>query len=164
MKWDDYRGVINVNTQQGIVYENDVTVVGSAQDSLLQKAWSIFINDAFWLNAPAKLFDEGTQRSIVDREGKTCLKVEYTSGGVTPGDYYVWHYDESYLPTAYEMYVSVIPTPGVLSSWENWITLDSGARIAIHHRRGDNLLEMKEVKSGNSYRDFGRSEDPFAGL
>lgn len=164
VKWDNYRAVINVSTQTGKVFKDNQLMEGPLKDSLMQKAWSAFINDAFWLNAPAKLFDDGTKRSLVEREGKTYLKVEYPTGGVTPGDYYIWHYDENYLPTAWEMYVSVISTPGVLSTWENWITLESGALIAINHLRGDRMMEITEVESGNSYKDFGREEDPFGNL
>lgn len=164
VKWGDYRAVINVNTQDGRIYQNDQQIDGPERDSLMQKAWSAHINDAFWLNGPANLFDDGTERSLVERDGKTCLKVEYTTGGVTPGDHYIWHYDENYLPTEWEMYVSVIPTPGVVSTWEKWITLGSGAKIATIHRTGDRVMEMKELKSGDSYQDFGRKEDPFGGL
>jgi hypothetical protein len=164
IKWNDYKAVVDLNTREGKVYRNNNLVEDSVQDSLLQKAWGAHINDAFWLNAPAHLFDDGTERSLVDRDGKTCLKVEYTTGGVTPGDHYIWHYDDNYLPTAWEMYVSVISTPGAKATWENWITLESGAMIAVSHDRGERMMEMKEVKSGNSFKDFGRSEDPFGGL
>lgn len=164
VKWGDYRAVINVNTKDGRIYRNDQPVAGPEKDSLLQKAWSAHINDAFWLNAPANLFDDGTQRSLVDKDGKTGLKVEYTTGGVTPGDHYIWYYDDDYLPTKWEMYVSVIAEPGVESTWEKWITLESGAKIATIHQTGDRVMEMKAVKSGNSYQDFGREEDPFEGL
>lgn len=85
IKWNDYRAVVDLNTRKGKVYQNNNLVESSVQDSLLQKAWGAHINDAFWLNAPAHLFDDGTRRSLVERDGKTCLKVEYTSGGVTPG-------------------------------------------------------------------------------
>ena len=165
VKWGDYKALIDVNTQKGIVYHNDGIVEGKLGDSLIQRAWGTHINDAFWLNAPAKLYDEGTQRSLVQRDGDTLLKVEYTTGGVTPGDSYIWHFDENFQPTAWEMYVSVIPTPGAKSTWENWVTLESGARIATHHyNEVGRLTEIKGVKSGNSYKDFGREEDPFSKL
>lgn len=161
VRWGDFRTLIDVDTQDGVVYKNGKAVMGQERDSLLNKAWSAFINDLFWLNAPAKLFDDGTKRTLVECGDKTCLKVEYTSGGVTPGDHYIWHYNDEYLPTAYEMYVSVISTPGVKSTWEGWITLASGARISTIHQTGKRTMEMKDVKSGTSYQDFGRAEDPF---
>lgn len=165
VKWGDYEVVINLNSKEGIVYQNNEVVEGEMKDSLIQRAWGAHINDAFWLNAPAKLYDNGTLRSLVERDGSTFLKVEYTTGGMTPGDSYIWHYDENFLPTAWEMYVSVIPTPGVRSTWENWITLKSGARIATHHYNdAGRLTEIKDVKSGDSYRDFGREKDPFIQL
>lgn len=162
VQWGDYTAVLDIESQNGEVFLRDEHLEpGAEKDSLIQRAWAAHINDAFWLNAPAKLHDDGTKRSLVERDSATLLKVEYTTGGVTPGDSYIWHFDENYLPTAWEMYVSVIPEQGVMSTWENWITLESGAKIATHHYRGERLTELKEVRSGNSYRDFGREEDPF---
>lgn len=165
VRWDDYRALLDLDTQSGEIFQGGNQIPsGPVKDSLIQRAWAAHINDAFWLNAPSKLYDDGTVRSLVERDSQTLLKVEYTTGGVTPGDYYIWHFDENYLPTAWEMYVSVIPEKGVLSTWENWITLESGAKIATHHYQGDRLTEIREVKSGNSFRDFGRDEDPFKTL
>jgi hypothetical protein len=47
-------------------------------------AWTQFINDSFWLLAPAKLSQPGALREL---DGDV-LVVRYESGGVTPGDLY----------------------------------------------------------------------------
>ena len=58
------------------------------------KAYQFFINDTFWLIAPFKVRDEGVIRSTVDTNMGRGLMVTYTSGGITPGDSYLWIVDE----------------------------------------------------------------------
>jgi hypothetical protein len=49
--------------------------------------------------------DEGTTRSLVKNEDKTNgLLVSYASGGVTPGDAYLWKLDANGLPQSYKMW------------------------------------------------------------
>lgn len=162
--WDHYRVVMDLNTKKGLAYSNDTLLFEGDLRSILDKAWSNFCNDAFWLNAPAKLFDPGTKRSLVTREDTLRLKVEYTSGGVTPGDYYLWNFDQNYLPTSFEMYVSVISEPGVLATWERWKKLESGAMIAPKHTIGSKDLTLSNIKSGDDFTDFQKTEDPFLEL
>ena len=64
-------------------------------DVLRGKAYSFFCNDSFWMIAPFKAFDEGVTRTIVmSKEGNQNLLVSYASGGVTPGDSYLWILDK----------------------------------------------------------------------
>ncbi|MCA9563064.1 MAG: hypothetical protein KC561_06225 [Myxococcales bacterium] len=48
------------------------------------QAWTGFINDSFWLFAPAKLAGSGAEVAV---NGQT-ISVTFPSGGVTPGDSY----------------------------------------------------------------------------
>ena len=107
--------------------------MGDAAKQKLDKAFSAYINDAFWLNPMSKLFEPGTTRELVDVDGKKALKVSYGSGGVTPGDSYVWMVEPDGKPTAVKMWVSVIPVKGITFAWDGWMTLKSGARVAIDH-------------------------------
>ena len=126
---------MNVYKQSGKVYEELVEVKdeGKVQKSV-QKAYKAFINDAFWLNPVVKIFDEGTARSIVTlADGREGLLVSYTSGGVTPGDSYLWFVDANGLPTAWKLWVGILPLGGLEISWDNWIALPTGAKIATGH-------------------------------
>lgn len=49
------------------------------------EAWSWFVNDSYWLLAPAKLFDPGVQRSL-DDQGRLVLT--FGDVGLTPDDRY----------------------------------------------------------------------------
>src|SRR5680860_1123297 len=40
IKWNNYRAVINLNSKEGRVYENDQLIDGTKKDSLMQKNWS----------------------------------------------------------------------------------------------------------------------------
>ncbi|MEM1416317.1 MAG: hypothetical protein AAGH15_15520 [Myxococcota bacterium] len=53
-------------------------------------AWAAFINDAFWLYAPARMRAPGTSLSY--EEG--WLRVAYGDVGVTPGDRYDYRLDD----------------------------------------------------------------------
>lgn len=163
--WDNNTVLLNIANKDGKAMQDEVEVKeDSLKKSMLEQAWSFYCNDEFWLNAPAKLFADGTERSLVQDQDTTKLKVIYNTGGVTPGDIYVWSFDENYLPTAYEMTVSVIPQPGFRSSWEGWQTLASGAKISTEHQMGERILRISNVKSGDSYKDFNRSTDPFQAI
>lgn len=165
VKWENYRVLLNTKTQTGKAWENTTELVAEAKAEALQKAFALFCNDSFWLNAPAKAFDGGTTRSIVtDKEGKKALMVHYSSGGVTPGDAYLWYLDESGLPQSYKMWVSIIPVGGMQFSWEQWTTLETGARIATMHHHKYLDIPITDLKGTANLEDFGFSEDPFLAI
>lgn len=142
--WGRKSVILHTETITGQAFLDSDLVVGDEADEMVQKAWSHFCNDAFWVAAPFKIRDPGTERAIVTTEdGQEALLVTYTSGGVTPGDAYLWHLDESGLPTSYQMWVSIIPIGGVSASWEGWKTLSTGAKVATQHKIGPVMLEVK---------------------
>jgi len=112
---------------------NNVTVKWNEQEVFLDlnqnpegfnlleyKAYQYFINDTFWLVAPFKVKDKGGIRSTVDTDEGKGLLVTYTQGGVTPGDTYLWILDERGFPTAWKLWVDIVPVGGLEFSWENW--------------------------------------------
>lgn len=138
--WDEFRVVLSTADQSGSAFKNGVELHGEAAEETLQSAWSRFCNDSFWLNAPAKAFDAGTQRSLVPlKNGKMGLKIQYLEGGVTPGDSYLWELDDNGLPINYEMWVKILPLGGLSATWEDWVTLPTGAKIATLHQIGGSL-------------------------
>lgn len=142
--WDKMLGFVDVTMGDdhvlldlwdhgGYAQTKGVDKSGDDAKKLLDKAFAIYINDTFWLNPMTKLFDPGTTRELVTLDGKSALKVAYASGGVTPGDAYVWFVDDDGKPTSVKMWVSVIPVKGIEFKWDGWMTLKSGARIATEH-------------------------------
>lgn len=165
VSWDDTEVLLNTKQVTGKAYVNGSELDGEAADKRVQKAWEFFCNDSFWLNAPAKAFDPGTERSIVDLEdGKKGLMVSYTSGGVTPGDSYLWILDEQGLPQKWKMWVKIIPIGGMEFTWENWQRLSTGAQIAAYHQSAVLNLDISNLKATNDLAGMGLGSDPFAGL
>lgn len=161
VNWGDTKVIMNLDEYDGRVLVKGEELSGDKKRKAIDKAFAFFCNDSFWLNAPAKARDEGTSRSIVElKDGGKGLLVDYSQGGVTPGDSYLWILDENGLPTGYKMWVQIIPIKGVYASWENWISLDTGAKIATGHDMQIMKSEMKNVKGGQSYSAIG-IENPF---
>ena len=88
------------------------------KNELIQKAWALFANDSFWLVAPYKVREPGTSRAVVETDRGTGLLVTYSSGGVTPGDSYLWILDDIGKPVAWKMWVSILPVKGLTFTWE----------------------------------------------
>jgi len=159
--WDKEKHIIDISwdTLRVQLHPNDldkssVFYNGKRQqvsDSILvSKANAMFNNDSFWLVAPHKLFDSGTIRNIEKVEGKDALFIKYTTGGSTPGDSYLWILDSNYVPKSYKMFVPSMKMNGVSSTWQDWITTESGTLLPTNHSFGKNrILSMGEVKGYN---------------
>lgn len=86
----------NVQTREGKAYVNGELQQGESHDEWLQKAYSAWINDTYWLIMPYKLMDPGVRLQYEGEEtfdGKVYDKVLLTfdAVGLTPGDKY-WAY------------------------------------------------------------------------
>lgn len=133
VKWGENEVQLEPESISGIVMKAEAYSANEVQ-ALIKTAWDYFNNDSFWLCAPFKVFDPGTERSIVQlKDGSEGLLVTYTSGGTTPGDSYLWVLDENYRPKAVKMWVSILPIGGIEFTWENYLTLETGAMIAQDH-------------------------------
>ncbi len=172
--WDKERNLVKINFDgnevllntkkiAGKAYQNGSEVMGDDANQFIQKAWNSFCNDSYWLNPVVKAFDPGTERSIVQlKDGGEGLKVQYKTGGVTPGDSYVWILDESGQPTAWKMWVSILPLGGIENSWEGWETLSTGAKVSTTHTFfGKPRQVISDIKAGMDLSVFGLGEDPF---
>lgn len=134
VRWDEHAVILNPKDNSGVV-ENGQNYSSTEVQALIQAALDYFNNDSFWLYAPFKAFDPGTERSIVTlKDGQKGLKVTYTQGGTTPGDSYVWSLDENNRPTSVKMWVSILPIGGLTFSWENYVRIGEGALIAQDHK------------------------------
>lgn len=161
VKWKDNEVYIDINARSGVAFQAAERVEGKQADKLVDKAWKFWVNDAFWLNPVSKVFDDGTQRSLVTlKDGKEGLRVSYTSGGNTPGDTYVWILDENYLPVCWKMWVSIIPIGGIEVPWNGWVTTETGAKICTLHDAAIDL-ELKDVRTANHWSEWTGETDPF---
>lgn len=76
------------------------SIAPEADPERAAEAWSWFINDSYWLLAPAKLFDPGVDRRL-DEQGRLVLT--FGDVGLTPDDRYALTVDRE---------------RGVVTSWE----------------------------------------------
>lgn len=130
---------------------NDISKSKASSKELINKALKNFNNDSFWLVAPFKIFDKGTERRLVNYQDKDALLITYTSGGTTPGDSYLWILDENYYPTSYKMWTSIIPIGGVSATWSDWKKTEAGIKLPTKHTLSLFGMEipMGEVKAYN---------------
>ncbi|MEO1517763.1 MAG: hypothetical protein AAFV95_22260 [Bacteroidota bacterium] len=163
VEWGEHRAMFDINAIKGRAWKGGAELEGSAAEKIVRKAWEYWCNDSFWLNAPVKAFDPGTSRSIVNQEdGSQALMVSYGSGGVTPGDSYLWILDENGLPKAWKMWVKIIPFGGLEFSWENWKEVKGGARLAQLHNSSLFPLNITDIEAARDWQGMGMSADPFA--
>ncbi len=156
VKWRDVIVTMNLAAYDGKVTENGVVLENDEKRKKIDKAFAFFCNDSFWLNAPVKARDEGTTRSLVTLEdGEKALLVSYSSGGVTPGDSYLWILDKNGLPVSWKMWTKVLPIDGVQTTWDEYITLKTGAKLATKHGNKIYNMKLENINSGQSYEELG---------
>lgn len=135
--------------RRGVAFEDGEPLSGEALDLALERAWSAFCNDTFWLNPVVKLFDDGVRRSTVtlpaEDGGGVGLLVEYGSGGVTPGDAYLWLLGPDDRPVAWKMWVQILPIGGVRVGFSDYRALDTGAVVSTRHEGALFTLELTDV-------------------
>lgn len=165
VQWKTYEVLVDINKKTGIAFKNGARVAEKDNTTLVEKAWKFWVNDSFWLNAPAKIFDPGTSRSFVKMEdGSDALLVQYSSGGATPGDAYLWLLDKNGRPKAWRLWVKIVPLKGLEFSWENWLRVNEGASISRTHASKLFTLELKDIKTAPSAAALNGGSDPFAAL
>ncbi len=151
VRWNDYIVNLNLNdTSKSAVSEMNKQLSGKEASAIILTAWNYFNNDSFWLVAPFKVFDKGTNRSVVSlADGSDGLLVSYSKGGTTPGDSYLWQLDAKGFPESYQMWVKIIPIGGIASTWEGWQVMESGVFLPTAHKLGPITLSMGQVKAYN---------------
>jgi len=144
VSWDDYKVELLLSE-----IDNSIIVqsaIGADRFALIEKAKAYFYNDSYWLVAPFKFFDPGVERALVETEpGKQALLITHTSGGVTPGDSYLWHLDENRRPTHFDLWVSIIPIKGVSATWSNWET-KQGVSFSTFHKLGPLEITIADLE------------------
>jgi hypothetical protein len=148
--------------KKGKAFVNNKEIKDKNLDVLRGKAYAMFCNDSFWLIAPYKVFDEGVSRNIVKTEDqRDALLVTYSSGGVTPGDSYLWVLDENNVPLYFKMWVKIIPIGGIKGTWDNWSNTKTGAKIASSHKIGPINNAITDIKTGHELSDLNLQDTYF---
>lgn len=163
--WADVEATIDLDNPENAEIRREGQIVsGDDKAELHEEAHKAWINDSFWLNPLAKLFDEGVHRAVVELDGGgKGLLIGYESGGVTPGDKYLWLLGDDGLPTAWRMWVGIVPVGGLEVSWDRWEKLPGGALVSTLHE-GPLTLELTDIRAGAVVADVMKGEDPFAAL
>lgn len=146
--WKNYKVNLDLkDSSKSEAFQSDIKIEGEESKELIAKALSYFNNDTFWVVAPYKVFDEGTKRSVVTLENnEKALLVNYTSGGSTPGDSYLWHLDENGKPKSFKMWTSILPIDGLEATWSDWTTTETGAMLPTFHKLMVLGLEIDGIK------------------
>ena len=149
--WDDFTVILDFeNSSNSKVFVAKQKYNGIEKQDYIDKATNYFNNDSFWLVAPYKVFDAGVERRFVKTEtDKNALLVTFTSGGSTPGDSYLWHFDDTGKPMSYQMWTDLLPIDGIEATWKDWTTTESGAQLPTFHKLLFLGLEMGDVKGTN---------------
>jgi len=151
VEWENYRVLVNLNyPEKSSVFDNNSQVEGDVRIKVIENAVSMFNNDSFWLVAPFKVYDSGTERSLVTlKDGSDGLLITYTSGGTTPGDSYLWILDSKGFPKSFRMWVDIIPVGGLEATWADWQIMKSGVFLPTSHQLGPMDFKIENVKAYN---------------
>lgn len=127
--------------QHQVLKSND-----QSEEEIIESAIASFYNDSFWLVAPFKVFDKGVERKYVETEDGPGLLVTYTSGGVTPGDSYLWVLDENFRPKYWRIWTSSVRVKGMKFRWKNWKQYQ-GVWLATDHKAQIPInIKIKDLK------------------
>jgi hypothetical protein len=157
VSWDNYDVFLKLDSKKGVAFAKGRKVEREeVLNELLKTAYEFWANDSFWLNPITKIRDGGTERKYVPQNNDQLegLLVTYKSGGVTPGDSYLWTVDKSTgLPKYVKMWVQIIPLGGIKFTWEDWHTTPNGAKIATLH---ENLInsEISNIQSWTEISEY----------
>lgn len=143
--WDEY----SVNLDLNNTSTSEVLPSGLSDEiksKLITQAIAYFYNDSYWLVAPFKFFDPGVERRLVQLEdGSKALLITHTTGGVTPGDSYLWIIDQNGRPTSFKLWVSIIPIKGIRATWDQWGTV-SCVQFSTHHKLGPLSISIDNLR------------------
>jgi hypothetical protein len=160
-----WEALVDLNRVQGVASIDGVRLEGADRDEAVLAGFAAWANDSFWLQAMNKAFDGGTTRARVPQpDGRDALLVAYSSGGVTPGDAYLWHLDETGRPVSWQMWVSIIPVGGLSATWEDWVQLRTGAWVSTRHALGPLEIAVTDLDGAETLGELVPGADPFAEL
>ena len=116
-----------------------------AADEDSKAAFQRWTNDSYWLLAPLKLRDPGSNLALLPAEGEVdVLQLTFGSVGLTPKDSYNLYIDRAthllqrwdYMPTADKK---------LNGTWEAYQDF-GGLKLSTEHQMGDNHITFADIK------------------
>ena len=129
----------------------DVTVnlAEPASDEDAKAAYARWVNDSYWLLAPLKLKDRGTNVSAEgtkEMDGAKCdvLRLSFGKVGLTPNDQYLLYIDPA---TKLVRSWDYMPEPGksMHATWEGY-QKSGGLTLATDHQMGEARIRILDLK------------------
>jgi len=173
--WDLRRGLVRVKTPEYVVYFNTTRkyqlattlkgkpIKGALGDELIDEAYSNWLRDRFILEPTQSFFDAGVRRFIVGKDTKEeSLFVNYSAGGVTPGDSYQWRVNSKGIPEGVRVWSDQLSIfKGVEIRFSGWRNLKTGLRVSTMRSFGPMVIELN-VQADFSLKHMFGKKDPFA--
>src|SRR5262249_41213824 len=113
VSWSNFTVLVDLDRRRGRAFQRGRELGGVEAQRLVDRAYGYWVNDSFWLNPVAKLFDPGVERSLVTLVDGPALLIHYSSGGLTPGDSYLWLLRQDARPRAWRMWASALAIKGL---------------------------------------------------
>lgn len=162
IRFGAYRVHLNLNSKIGSAWKNGKLLEGPKRDKAIMKAWSKWVYDSFLLNPVARTRGEGTVRKLIRNKGADdALLVQYTTGGIMPGDNFLYALDDQNLPDHIRMWVRKLPVGGLKMTFEQYRTIENGIRLPGAYRIGPLRIRIDSIQAGSSFTSLGFDRDPF---
>ncbi len=140
-----------------------VVPAGADREDAVKKAAAAFVNDVYWFCPLFQLRSPGAKRMLLP---DNSLRVTFMSGGITPGDSYVFRAGDDNVLSEMNMWVSALKYyPGGKATFTDYVTTETGLKIAKTHKLFGGLVNvtLSEIKTYPEYPGKGE-EDRFAGI
>jgi hypothetical protein len=152
----------NVVTREGRAFLDGQPLAGEEAKTYLDRAYSAWINDTYWLLAPFKLRDPGVTlawdgEEALDGRPHDRLALAFAGVGETPGDrYWMWVDRETGLVDRWAYVLEDQPADATPTawSWEGWQTY---GKVKLAPLRamvgGDRKLELGPIEVDGAVPD-----------
>lgn len=154
VSWAGYIVLLDLNDHTAEAYQGTIAVADPGlYNTLCELAWEKWYTDVFWLNPFTHLKDEDTKLSTVMIDDERTLLAQYYDREVAPGTHFLWYLDDDYKPYKCQMWADNMPIGGITFTWEDWVELPGGARVATKHTQALMEVNISNVRGGFTEAD-----------
>ncbi|MCB1199029.1 MAG: hypothetical protein KDK41_00180 [Leptospiraceae bacterium] len=156
--WDKNRDLVEVISDEikvqlrksdfkAIALSGEEILQGEKRKEAIDDAWAKFINHTFWLSPMFHARSPGAVREYQDGQ----LIVKFSSGGVTPGDTYLFMPKSDFKIDKMQMWVDVIPIKGAVAEFLNYTVTETGVPIALTREMSLVNINIENLKMFAKY-------------